>query len=129
MKKIILVLFISLLLVGCSNDKIDGKTLYKTIDGTLAQEFVNNDKAILIDVRTIEEYENVHIEGAINIPFDNINEESIGMVTDSKIDNIIVYCQSGNRSKEASIKIIELGYTNVYDLGSINNWEIIKNEE
>lgn len=129
MKRIIIVLFMSLLLVGCSSDKIDGKKLYKTIDSILAQEFINTNKAILIDVRTIEEYENGHIEGAINIPLNTINKDSIEKVTDSKIDNIIVYCQSGNRSREASIKIIELGYTNVYDLGSINNWEMVKNEE
>lgn len=123
MKKILYLLVICLLLVGCSNEKIDGEALYKTIESSIAKEFVSNEKAILIDVRSFEEYEQRHIEDAINIPFDTISKEAIENITNSKIDNIIVYCQSGSRSKEAAIMIIELGYTNVYDLGSINNWE------
>lgn len=128
MKKILLLLLIPLLLVGCS-EKIDGEALYKTIDTTLAKEFVSSERAILIDVRTFEEYEKNHIEGAINIPLDTITKESIKNITNSEIDNIIIYCQSGARSKEAAIKIIEFGYTNVYDLGSINNWEITNENE
>lgn len=122
MKKILLLLVV-LLLVGCGSNKINAKALYKTIKGDIAMEFVNSSKAILIDVRTLEEYEDKHIEGAINIPLNEISKEKLEGVTKSKIDNIIVYCRSGARSKEAVLKIIELGYTNVYDLGSINNWE------
>lgn len=122
MKKILLLLVV-LLLVGCGSNKINAKALYKTIKGDIAMEFVNGSKAILIDVRTLEEYEDKHIEGAINIPLNEISKEKLEGVTKSKIDNIIVYCRSGARSKEAVLKIIELGYTNVYDLGSINNWE------
>ena len=129
MKKILLILFIGLLVVGCGNDKIGGEALYKTIDGDIALEFVTNSKAILIDVRSFEEYAKDHIEGAINIPYDNITKEKLENVTDSEIDNIIVYCQSGGRSKEAAIKIIELGYTNVYDLGNISNWGRETDEE
>ena len=124
MKKILILIIMTLLLVGCGKEKIDGKALYKTIDGELAYEFVSSSKAILVDVRTLEEYEKGYIEGAINIPYEEITKETIKNITESKIDNIIVYCQSGSRSKEAAIKIIELGYTNVYDLGSINNWEV-----
>jgi len=129
MKKILLILLAVLLLAGCGSDKIDGEALYKTIDGDIALEFVTNSKAILIDVRSFEEFEKNHIEGAINIPYDTITKEKLDNVTNSEIDNIIVYCQSGGRSKEAAIKIIEFGYTNVYDLGSINNWEIETNEK
>ena len=122
MKKIIL-LVIVLLLVGCSSNKINGENLYKTINGELAIEFVNTSKAILIDVRTFEEFEENHIDGAINIPVDEITKERIQEVTENELENIIVYCRSGSRSKTAAIKIIELGYTNVYDLGSIENWK------
>ncbi|MBQ7136860.1 MAG: rhodanese-like domain-containing protein [Bacilli bacterium] len=129
MKKILLLIFVIVLLVGCGNEKINGEALYKTIEGDLAFEFVSKSKAILIDVRTLEEYEKAHIEGAINIPYDEITKEKIKDITNSEIDNIIVYCQSGSRSKSAAIQIIEYGYTNVYDLGSINNWEKIEDAE
>ena len=129
MRKIFYLLIICLVLLGCSKDKIDGEVLYKTIENEIASEFVNDGKAILIDVRSYEEYEKSHIENAINMPLDTISKESLKAVTGSKTENIIVYCQSGARSKEAAIKIIELGYTNVYDLGSINNWEIDKGNE
>lgn len=129
MKKVLLLIIAVILLTGCGKEKIDGEALYKTIEGDLAYEFVNASKAILIDVRTIEEYEKDHIEGSINIPYDEITEEKIKNVTNSEIDNIIVYCQSGSRSKKAAIKIIEYGYTNVYDLGSINNWETVEDAE
>ena len=122
MKKILFLLIV-LLLVGCTSGKIDGDALYKTIKGEIAMEFVNNSKAVLIDVRTFEEFNENHIEGAINIPVDEITEERLKEITEDKLDNIIVYCRSGNRSKNAAIKIIELGYTNVYDLGSIDNWK------
>lgn len=124
MKKLLwVVLLLTVLITGCGREKIDGEALYKTIEGSVAQEFVNSDKAILIDVRTLEEYEEGHIEDAINMPLDTINKETLKNVTNSKIDNIIVYCKSGARSKEAAIKMLELGYTNVYDLGSMDNWE------
>jgi len=118
----ILFLFAILFLVGCSSDKLNSAALYKQIDGQLAVEFVKDSKAILIDVRTFEEFNEGHIEQAINIPVDEITKERLEEVTEGKLDNIIVYCKSGNRSKNAALKIIELGYTNVYDLGSINNW-------
>jgi len=129
MKKVLLLIIAFILLTGCGKEKIDGEALYKTIEGDLAYEFVNASKAILIDVRTIEEYEKDRIDGSINIPYDEITEEKIKDVTNSEIDNIIVYCQSGSRSKKAAIKIIEYGYTNVYDLGSINNWETVEDAE
>jgi rhodanese-related sulfurtransferase len=121
MRKILLLLII-LFLVGCNSNKIDGEKLYKTIEGDLAMEFVNTSKAILIDVRTFEEFNDNHIEGAINIPVDEITKDRLKEITEDELDNIIVYCRSGNRSKTAAMKIIEYGYTNVYDLGSINNW-------
>ena len=78
--------------------------------------------SIIIDVRTIEEYDSGHIKGSINIPIDTIELEKLEQVISSKENNIIVYCRSGNRSKKAAQLLVDLGYTNVYDLGSINNW-------
>lgn len=129
MKKILCLLILSLVLIGCSNEKIDGEKLYKKIDSELAYEFVSNEKAILIDVRSLEEYEKGHIENAVNIPLETITKKSIENVTSSNIDNIIVYCKSGTRSREAAIKIIEFGFPNVYDLGSMEDWNQVNESE
>lgn len=110
MKKILIILLLSISLVGCSS--------YKTIDQEEAYKAMSlDDSIVVIDVRTEEEYNEEHIVDAINIPLDNI--ESIDL---DKNTTIYVYCQSGNRSKEATQKLNELGYSNVYDMGGINTW-------
>jgi rhodanese-related sulfurtransferase len=80
-----------------------------------------NDDIIIIDVRDEEEYANKHIATSINIPLTMINE----LVPFQFYDRdaiIIVYCETGNRSSDAARLLVELGYTNVFDLGSIDNW-------
>lgn len=73
---------------------------------------------ILIDVRRLDEFEEGHIPGAINIPNESIGTEEIAELPD-KNQTIYVYCRSGNRSKQASQKLVELGYTNVIEFGGI----------
>ena len=82
---------------------------------------------ILLDVRTKEEYESGYIPGAINIPLSDINENVVSSLP-YKSQMILVYCRSGNRSKQASDKLSRLGYTNIIEIGGINSWkgEIIK---
>ena len=82
---------------------------------------------ILLDVRTKEEYESGYIPGAINIPLSDINENVVSSLPD-KSQIILVYCRSGNRSRQASDKLSRLGYTNIIEIGGINSWkgEIIK---
>lgn len=94
------------------------KSAYHKINTEEVKELIKL-QTVIIDVRTKEEYESGHIENAINIPYDNINSKTIN---NSKDTNIIVYCRSGSRSKTAANTLIKLGYKNVYDLGSINNW-------
>lgn len=115
MKKLFIVFLTLFLLIGCSNDNSDNG-LISYMD---AKEKIINENAILVDVRTEDEYNENHISGAINIPLDSIS----GAVSLNQDTPIIVYCQSGNRSSQALIKLESLGYTDVYDLGSINNWE------
>lgn len=133
MKKL---LFLSLIFVitGCSNDELaqvdnvelcnclkiencECENLYQKIDLDQAKELLKNENTKLIDVRTTDEYETKHIDGAISIPLSEINN-----ITFSKETNIIVYCQSGRRSKQAATELLNLGYVNVYDFGGINNW-------
>ena len=111
MKKIFKLIIIILLLTACGKDK------YKLITTNEAIELIN-DGATIIDVRTPEEYSREHISGAINIPLDMI--DSISIDTSSKI---VVYCQSGMRSKQAVEKLAKLGYKNLYNLdGGLLNW-------
>ena len=76
---------------------------------------------ILLDVRRADEFEEGHIPGAINIPNESIGAEEIEELPD-KNQNIYVYCRSGNRSKQASARLAELGYTNIIEFGGINDY-------
>ena len=76
---------------------------------------------IILDVRTPEEFYEKHIPNAINVPNENIGTEEILELPD-KDQLILVYCRSGNRSKQASEKLVALGYSNVYEFGGINSW-------
>ena len=76
---------------------------------------------VLLDVRTQEEYASGHIPGAICIPNETIGSEEIPELPD-KDQLILVYCRSGNRSKQASQKLAEQGYTNAVEFGGINGW-------
>lgn len=114
MKKLF-IFIILFLLVGCSSNE-DSNGLISYMD---AKEKIINEGAVLVDVRTEDEYNSNHIGGAINIPIDSISSA----VSLSKDNPIIVYCKSGNRSSQALEKLEALGYSNVYDLGSIDNWE------
>jgi rhodanese-related sulfurtransferase len=79
-----------------------------------------NDEAVLIDVRTVQEYSEGHLEEAVNISVESINTMIEKLVPD-KDTSIIVYCRSGNRSATAAKTLINLGYKNVYDLGAMSN--------
>ena len=76
---------------------------------------------IILDVRTDEEYKEGHIPDAVNVPV-----ETIGSDLPSELPNIdqliMVYCRSGNRSKQASEKLVSLGYINIVEFGGIKDW-------
>ena len=78
--------------------------------------------ALLIDTRTPGEFSNGHVTGAINIPYDIIGR-TIGQHETDPSKVIIVYCRSGSRSSHAKRYLIEAGYTNVVDAGSIGNMQ------
>ena len=87
-----------------------------------AKQFIQ-DGADLIDVRTSNEYNKHHIEGAINMPSNTILTNIMRQYP-NKNTIIIVYCSSGGRSRIVANNLVRLGYTNIYDLGSIDNWII-----
>lgn len=85
------------------------------------QEFMRNNNAILIDVRSSQEYDEGHLNNAINIPLYNVKNE-INENVKNKSNLIILYCSSGGRSKKAKAELEKMGYENVYNLkGGLDN--------
>lgn len=117
MKKIIIILFITLSLCGCSNE-IETKLI---INQEYIEKIVLDKKYVILDVRTEEEYNELHVVDAKNIPLSKINEE----LELDKEEIIFVYCKSGNRSRQAYEILMSLGY-NVYDLGGISDIDLPK---
>lgn len=122
MKKLLIITLCIFLLSGCgeaeNTDSSDSSVNYME-----AKEKIINEGAILLDVRTKEEYNEKHIDGASLLPLDKIDIDSISQIVSEKDTPIIVYCRSGNRSQQAREKLIALGYSKVYDLGAMSNWK------
>ena len=107
--------------------KTGKKAEYKKITSDEAKKMMETQKVIVVDVRTLEEYNEGHIPNAISVPLETIENETEAKLK-NKDDLILVYCRSGRRSREAALKLIEKGYTNVIDFGGINDWngEVVK---
>ena len=107
--------------------KVGKKAEYKKITSDEAKKMMETQKVIVVDVRTLEEYNEGHIPNAISVPLETIENEAEAKLK-NKDDLILVYCRSGRRSREAALKLIEKGYTNVIDFGGINDWngEVVK---
>ena len=121
MKKFIPLLFSVLFLAGCALSA-GNEVSYLQISMDEAITMMEEESGfIILDVRTPEEFADQHIPGAINIPNETIGTEKIPQLPD-KDQLILVYCRSGNRSKQASEKLVALGYTNIVEFGGINDW-------
>ena len=107
--------------------KNEKKAEYKKITSDEAKKMMETEKTIVVDVRTIEEYNEGHIPNAVSIPLETIENEAETKLK-NKDDLILVYCRSGRRSREAALRLIEKGYTNVIDFGGIKDWngEVVK---
>ena len=106
MKKIFIVLFCICLLSGCGSEKNAKQDSY-SVNYMEAKEKIINEGAILLDVRTEDEYNEKHIDGASLLPLDKIDSDSIAAIVNDKNSPIIVYCKSGNRSHQALLKLQE----------------------
>ena len=95
---------------------------YQQITQEQAKSMMESQDVIVLDVREQDEYETGHIAGAVLLPVGSITEDSASSVIPALDTVILVYCRSGNRSKTASQKLIDLGYTAVYEFGGINTW-------
>ena len=130
-KKMILLFLSTLLLTGCSsskNDIIPSATNlpvnnYRQITMNEAVKIIEEESGyIILDVRRPDEFAAGHIPNAVNLPNENIGTTEIPELP-NKEQMILVYCRSGRRSKEASEKLVKLGYSNVVEFGGILDWK------
>lgn len=134
-----IVLFLSFVLIACAapadgtpttgGNATDGSTEedkatgeYQRISHEDAQARMDSgDDIIILDVRTPDEFSAGYIKGAINLPVNQIRNKAAEILPDKDAE-ILIYCRSGNRSKTASLELLSLGYTNVFDFGGIMGW-------
>ena len=124
----IVILAVVMMLSGCALTNSSPSASYTQITQEEAKEMMKKDDGhIIIDVCRQDEYDEGHIPGAVLIPNESITDKQPEELPE--LDRIIlVYCRSGRRSKEASQKLADIGYTHVYEFGGINTWtgEIVK---
>ena len=117
MKKLWGILLAVLMLAGCG-----AQADYRRVNMEQAQALMASEEDyVILDVRTAEEFSQGHIPNAINIANEDIGGAEISQLPD-RDQLILVYCRSGNRSKQASEKLVQLGYTNVVEFGGIIDW-------
>ncbi len=114
------------LFTGCSHGSSDssesGGQAYRQASAEEAKALMEEQgDYVILDVRTKSEYDEGHIPGAVLLPHDQVKDEAEKMLP-TKDELILVYCRSGNRSKQASQAFVDLGYTNVVEFGGINSW-------
>ena len=100
----------------------DAAMTYEQISPQEAKERIETKKdVIILDVRTQEEYDSGHIKNAVCLPNEDIISEPD--ILPDKDQEILVYCRSGNRSKQAAQKLADMGYENVLEFGGILDWQ------
>ena len=120
-----IVIYLVLILVGCVSQKPTQKpeaAVVNKIKPEAAKELLEGENPpTLVDEREPNEFSDGHIPNAINIPLGDVvnGVNQAGLAKDAPI---MVYCRSGARSADAARKLINAGYTQIYDLGGIINW-------
>ena len=138
MKKgiVLLIAAAAMLLGGCSDlffvpDKTGMVRDYAQITQEEAKRMMAEEEGyVILDVRRPDEYAEGHIPGAVCLPNEDIVEGERPAELPDTDQIILVYCRSGNRSKQAAEKLFRTGYTAVYEFGGIIDWdgEIVKGE-
>ena len=122
MKKLLPIL-LALMFTGCSGTSNSQTNTYRQITMDEAVTMMAQETGyIILDVRRPDEFAAGHIPNAINVPNESIDTDDIPELPD-KDQLIMVYCRSGRRSKEASEKLVKLGYTNIVEFGGILDWK------
>jgi len=123
-------LVVVILLAGCSSQekKADNSVSVNKITAAEAKAMIEGGgDLVVLDVRTQEEYDEGHLENAVLIPDTEISAKAPTVLADQN-QTILVYCRTGRRSAEAAKKLVDIGYTNIYDFGGIVDWpyEVVK---
>ena len=114
-------------IVGCSGgDEGNGSdyapTYHVRISASKARAIMDESPdSVLLDVRTLQEFSERRIEGAILLPHDQISLFTTNFIKD-KATIVLVYCRTGIRSNLAALQLVSLGFRNVFDFGGINDW-------
>ena len=107
---------IAFLCVGC------GENGYKHITHEEAQRIMKaNPDAIILDVRTPEEYQKKHIPGSLLLPIENIRSGNLSKLPD-KDAMILIYCWTGRRAEDSAEYLLKRGYTKIYEFGGLIDW-------
>lgn len=138
MKSLFILIIIILIIVGISmfsntdnsvneNHNDGAITEYEISPNDVVQKIENKEDIILLDVRTPEEYAEVHLEGALLLPVEELSAQSladIGLGENVKNKEIIIYCRNGTRSKTAYDIMKSFGYANIKSIsGGMIHWQ------
>ena len=123
MKKLLPIILSALMFTGCAGTSNSQTNTYRSITMDEAVAMMEQETGyIILDVRRPDEFAAGHIPNAINVPNETIGTAEIPELP-NKDQLIMVYCRSGRRSKEASEKLVKLGYTNIVEFGGILDWK------
>lgn len=127
MRNILSLLALSLGLVACNAQNAGSaeadQQAYQNVDVKRAQEVIQEEDPLILDVRTDQEYKEGHIKDAKQLDFygDNFQQQLEELPRDKPV---LVYCHSGNRSGKTMARMKELGFEKVYNLqGGMSSWE------
>lgn len=108
--------------VGSTTQPTASPAQYRKISAEQAHEMMQDEPSfILLDVRTQDEYDQLRIQGARLIPYNEIAQRASEELED-KDQVILIYCRTGRRSATAAKVLAAMGYTQVYDFGGIYDW-------
>ena len=105
-----------------SSTASESAAVYRRITPEKAKERIDSgDPVVILDVRTPAEFKEEHIPGALLLPNETIGDTPPIELPDLDAE-ILIYCRTGNRSRQAAEKLIKMGYTKVFDFGGIASW-------
>lgn len=119
-------MFVAVIAAACGQDDVAlpdavaGQVT--TIDSAQGEALMRDGGALVVDVRTVDEYRSGHLVGAQSIP---VEDPELWNARTAPLDRgrpTIVYCRSGRRSLAAAQMLVEAGFTEVYDLGGVQDW-------
>ena len=124
-----ILLLAALMLVACAPAAPEAQPTVQTqmegvqlITAQKAKEIMDGGgSAVIVDVRTREEYDQGHIAGAVLLPDYELGSRAQTELPDKEA-TILVYCRSGRRSQNAAQKLAAMGYTDVRDFGGVIDW-------